>query len=127
MKIKAWIKDTTKRVKNKIKILFFALSDPNCPWYAKGFGYVVFAYALSPIDLIPDFIPILGYLDDVLLLPIGIWVFIKLVGNKRWDTYEEMLSDQKLELKKRWYFAIPIIMIWILAIFFFIMLFISKR
>jgi len=59
--------------------LWFASKHPLTPWYAKAIGIFVVAYALSPIDLIPDFIPILGYLDDVLLLPVLIWLVIKLI------------------------------------------------
>ena len=59
--------------------LWFAGKNPRTPWYAKALGVFVVAYALSPIDLIPDFIPVLGYLDDVLLLPGLIWVAIKLL------------------------------------------------
>lgn len=59
--------------------LWFAGKHRGTPWYAKALGIFVVAYALSPIDLIPDFIPVLGYLDDVLLLPCLIWLAIKLV------------------------------------------------
>jgi uncharacterized membrane protein YkvA (DUF1232 family) len=54
-------------------------ADPRVPWHAKVVALAVAAYALSPIDLIPDFIPVLGYLDDVLLLPLGVWLVLKLV------------------------------------------------
>lgn len=56
-----------------------AAREPRVPWYAKAIGGVVAAYALSPIDLIPDFIPILGYLDDLLIVPAGIWLAIRLI------------------------------------------------
>ena len=59
--------------------LWFALRHPRTPWPAKAIGWFVVAYALSPIDLIPDFIPVLGYLDDVLLLPGLIWLAIRLL------------------------------------------------
>ena len=58
--------------------LWFACRHPQTPWYAKALGIFVVAYALSPIDLIPDFIPVLGYVDDVLLLPGLIWLAIRL-------------------------------------------------
>ena len=58
-----------RRLKRDGVTLWFALRDPRTPWHAKALGAFVVAYALSPIDLIPDFIPVLGYLDDVLLLP----------------------------------------------------------
>lgn len=57
--------------------LWFAAKSPATPWYAKALGLFVVAYALSPIDLIPDFIPVLGYVDDILLLPALIWLAVK--------------------------------------------------
>lgn len=68
-----------KRVKRDGVTLWFAGKHPGTPWYAKAIGVFVVAYALSPIDLIPDFIPVLGYVDDVLLLPGLIWMAIKLL------------------------------------------------
>lgn len=68
-----------KRVKRDGLTLWFAGKHPKTPWYAKALGVFVVAYALSPIDLIPDFIPVLGYLDDVLLLPALIYLAIRLL------------------------------------------------
>jgi uncharacterized membrane protein YkvA (DUF1232 family) len=59
--------------------LYFALRDPRVPWYAKGFAAVIVAYAFSPIDLIPDFIPVLGYLDDFVIIPLGVALALKMV------------------------------------------------
>ena len=74
-KLKAW----ARRIKRDGVTLWFAGKHPRTPWYAKALGVFVVAYALSPIDLIPDFIPVLGYVDDVLLLPVLIWLTIKLL------------------------------------------------
>lgn len=79
MKISANLKAWAKRVKRDGLTLWFAGKNPRTPWYAKALGVFVVAYALSPIDLIPDFIPVLGYVDDVLLLPGLIWLAIKLL------------------------------------------------
>ena len=68
-----------KRVKRDGVTLWFAGKHPKTPWYAKALGLFVVAYALSPIDLIPDFIPVLGYVDDVLLLPGLIWLALRLL------------------------------------------------
>ncbi len=59
--------------------VWLAARDPRTPWYARAFGMLIAAYALSPIDLIPDFIPILGLLDDALLIPLGVWLFLKML------------------------------------------------
>jgi uncharacterized membrane protein YkvA (DUF1232 family) len=72
-------KQYAKGLKTEIYALYLAYQDPRTPWYARVFAACVAAYAFSPIDLIPDFIPILGYLDDLILLPIGIFFALKLI------------------------------------------------
>ncbi len=59
--------------------IWLAARDRRTPWYARAFGMLIAAYALSPIDLIPDFIPVLGLLDDALLIPLGVWLFLKML------------------------------------------------
>jgi uncharacterized membrane protein YkvA (DUF1232 family) len=71
-----------KVLKRDVITLWFALRHPQTPWYARGFAGVVTAYALSPIDLIPDFIPILGYLDDLIIVPAGVWLLLRMVPNQ---------------------------------------------
>ena len=74
-RIKSW----ARRIKRDGVTLWFAARHAGTPWHAKALGWFAVAYALSPIDLIPDFIPVLGYLDDVLLLPALIWLAVKLL------------------------------------------------
>jgi uncharacterized membrane protein YkvA (DUF1232 family) len=74
-KLRLW----ARTVKRDVVALYLAARDPRVPWYAKAVAACVAAYALSPIDLIPDFIPILGYLDDVILVPLGIALAIRLI------------------------------------------------
>jgi uncharacterized membrane protein YkvA (DUF1232 family) len=69
----AWI------IKRDVLALYFAARDPRVPWYAKALAFVVAGYALSPIDLIPDFIPVLGYLDDVIVVPLGILLVVRMI------------------------------------------------
>ena len=66
-------------IKRDVHALYLAARDPRVPWYAKALAVVVAAYALSPIDLVPDFIPVLGYLDDVILVPLGILLTVRLI------------------------------------------------
>jgi uncharacterized membrane protein YkvA (DUF1232 family) len=79
MRISHNLKTWAKRIKRDGVTLWFAGKNPRTPWYTKALGVFVVAYALSPIDLIPDFIPVLGYVDDVLLLPVLIWLTIRLL------------------------------------------------
>jgi uncharacterized membrane protein YkvA (DUF1232 family) len=71
--------DWAKRLKREGLTLWFAAKDPRTPWVARFLGAAVVAYAFSPIDLIPDFIPVLGYLDDLVLLPAMIWLAIRML------------------------------------------------
>ncbi len=73
--LKAW----ARGVKRDVVALYFAAHDPRVPWYAKAVAVAVAAYALSPIDPIPDFIPVLGHLDELVVLPLGIMLAIKLI------------------------------------------------
>ena len=72
-------KESARRLMRELHALYLAYKDPRVPWTAKVFCAIVVGYALSPLDLIPDFIPVLGYLDDLILLPVGIWLALKMI------------------------------------------------
>src|SRR5260370_15486704 len=72
--------------------VYRAARDPRVPWYAKVLAFCVAGYALSPIDLIPDFIPVLGYLDDLIIVPLGIWLVIALIPEDVMDEYRAVAS-----------------------------------
>jgi len=107
------LKDRAKKLKTDIPAVFLALKDKRTPWYAKILAAVIVVYALSPIDLIPDFIPVLGYLDDLILLPALITWCIKCIpGEVLVDCRsraEGMWGNGKPE---KWYYAIPFVLIW---------------
>ena len=111
------LKERTKKLKMDIPAIFLALKDKETPIIAKIFAGITVAYALSPIDLIPDFIPVLGYLDDVILLPAFVALTIKFIPNdileKKRKLSERMWENGK---PKKWYYAIPIVLIWILIV-----------
>ncbi|MBI3829169.1 MAG: DUF1232 domain-containing protein [Planctomycetes bacterium] len=91
-----------------------AMKHPRTPWYAKGVGALTLLYALAPIDLIPDFIPVIGYLDDFVLVPAGLWVTIKLVPNDVWAECEAEAARRELEKPpKDWRGVILIVFLWI--------------
>ena len=76
--IETW-KRRVRQLKAETYALYLAYRDPRVPWYARLFAALVVGYAFCPIDLIPDFVPVLGYLDDLLLVPLGIWLALKLI------------------------------------------------
>jgi uncharacterized membrane protein YkvA (DUF1232 family) len=73
------LKNWARVIKRDVHALYLASRDPRVPWYAKALAVAVAGYALSPIDLIPDFIPVLGYLDDLVIVPLGILLVIRLI------------------------------------------------
>ena len=72
-------KQWARIVKRDAHAIYLAARDPRVPWYAKALAFCVAGYALSPIDLIPDFVPVLGYLDDLIIVPLGILIVLKLI------------------------------------------------
>lgn len=115
------IKDKVKRLKKDIPAIFLALNHKSTPVIVKVFAGLTIGYALSPIDLIPDFIPVLGYLDDVIILPFLVAVTIKFIPKDVFDECrvkaEGMWSDGK---PKKWYYAIPVLLVWMFVILFII-------
>ena len=107
------LRDRAKKLKTDVPAVFLALKDKRTPWYAKITAGIVVIYALSPVDLVPDFIPVLGYLDDVIILPALIALTVKLIPKETFaecrECAEGMWSDGK---PKKWYYAIPFILIW---------------
>ena len=73
------LRDWAREIKRDVHALYLAARDPRVPWYAKAVALAVAAYALSPIDLIPDFIPVIGYLDDLIIVPLGILLAVRLI------------------------------------------------
>jgi uncharacterized membrane protein YkvA (DUF1232 family) len=73
------LKVRARVLKRETYVLYLAVRDPRTPWYARAVAGAVVAYALSPIDLIPDFIPVIGYLDDLIVVPLGIALALKLI------------------------------------------------
>lgn len=111
------IKEKANEIKKKLTILYLAFKHPKTPWYAKILIISVIAYALSPIDLIPDFIPVIGYLDDLLLIPFGITLSIKIIPKEVMRECEEN-NNNLLDMKSIGiYGAISVVIIWILIIY----------
>jgi uncharacterized membrane protein YkvA (DUF1232 family) len=108
-KIKAW----AQRLKQHILVLYFAYKDERVPWYAKFFTACVVAYALSPVDLIPDFIPIIGYLDDVIIVPLGIMLALKMIPDQVITECEGKAKEMMKKGKpKNWVAGSLILLLW---------------
>ena len=111
------LKQKSRNLKIEIYALFLAYRDPRVPWYAKAFVAIVVGYAFSPIDLIPDFIPVLGYLDDLVLIPLGVAVALKMIPEKIMEDCrirsKEVMSAKKPINRAA---AVVIIFIWLMLI-----------
>ena len=109
-KPKAW----ARAIRRDVVAVWIAARDPRVPWYAKALALAVAAYALSPIDLIPDFVPVLGYLDDLIIVPLGILLVIKLIP-------AELMAEFRAEAARRegaprsMVAAVVIVLTWIAA------------
>ena len=112
------LKERASSLKREIPAVFLALKDERTPVFTKILAAVTVAYALSPVDLIPDFVPVLGYLDDVLLLPGLIALTIKLIPRQVWERNRALSEGLwKDGRPKKWYYALPIVAIWLLVVF----------
>ena len=110
-RIKIW----ALALKRDTYAVYLAARNPDTPWYVKVLAAVVAAYAFSPIDLIPDFIPILGYLDDLILVPLGIWLVVSLIPEQAMAEYRARASEVMQRPHGGKIAAIAIILIWILG------------
>jgi uncharacterized membrane protein YkvA (DUF1232 family) len=108
----ASLKQKAHYLKMQTLTLYFASRDPRTPWYAKVLAGLVVAYAFSPIDLIPDFIPVLGLLDDLILLPAGITLAIRLIPKDAFEDAKRKSVEQTSKPVTRW-FVVVIVGIWL--------------
>ena len=108
------VKQWARAIKRDVVALWLAARDPRVPWHAKAVAGMVAAYALSPIDLIPDFIPILGYLDDLLIVPLGILLAVKLIPKPVMTDLRERALDQRKPTSRAG--LVAVILIWLVSI-----------
>src|SRR5512137_2573750 len=94
-------KERVRTLKTEVYALYLSSKDPRVPWYAKVLMALVIGYAISPIDLIPDFIPVLGQLDDLLIVPAGVALAIKLIPKDVMDEYRRKVKNQPMNAKAK--------------------------
>lgn len=109
-------KRRASQLKSETYALYLAYRDPRTPWYARAWAALVVGYAFSPIDLIPDFVPVLGYLDDLVLVPLGVLLALKMIPPDVWAESREracevMASDRPI----RWA-AVIVVLTWVLLL-----------
>jgi uncharacterized membrane protein YkvA (DUF1232 family) len=105
-------KQKARQLKTEVAALFIAVRHPAVPWYAKLLAAAVVAYALSPVDLIPDFIPVLGYLDDLILLPLGILLVRRLIPPAVLAECRERALREARSRETSWVAGAVIIALW---------------
>jgi uncharacterized membrane protein YkvA (DUF1232 family) len=110
------LRQWARAVKRDVHALYFAAGDPRVPWYAKVAAIAVAAYALSPIDLIPDFIPVIGYLDDIVIVPAGILLAVKLVPKELMSEFRATAASTEGERAIGRRGAVIIVLLWIVGL-----------
>ncbi|MDQ3389040.1 MAG: DUF1232 domain-containing protein [Gemmatimonadota bacterium] len=116
-------KGRARELRANARALYLAARDPRVPWYARACIFLVLAYAFSPIDLIPDFIPVIGFLDDLLLLPLGIALAVRLMPREIWLECQERASGEvQAERRHRWAGAGLVVLLWLLTVGFVVIL-----
>lgn len=114
-RFKAWI----AKLEQEVIALWFAYRHPDTPWHARLVAALVVGYAFSPIDLIPDFIPVIGLLDDALLVPLGIWIAVKLIPQSAYAAAREQARAWlagKHERPRNRIAAAAIVTLWVVAL-----------
>lgn len=116
MTLLAKLQSKARALKKEAYAIYLAARDPRTPWYAKLLIFFVVAHTFSPIDLIPDFIPILGYLDDLIITPGGIWLAVRLIPTEVLEEARAMASAQSVDRRVGIIGMGIILIVWILAI-----------
>jgi uncharacterized membrane protein YkvA (DUF1232 family) len=111
------LKERARQLKTDIPAVFLSLKSKETPLIAKILAGITIGYALSPIDLIPDFIPVLGYLDDLIILPVLVALTIRLIPGEMLERFRREAEGMWQNGKpKKWYYALPIVLVWLFMI-----------
>ncbi len=120
------LKEKTKSLETDIYALYKAYRDPRVPWYVKLIILLLLGYFISPIDLIPDFIPIIGYLDDILIVSVTIYLIIKLIPREVFQDCRNKAICEPISVKSKWIVTFSIIIIWFIMIYLIIKFFLPS-
>jgi uncharacterized membrane protein YkvA (DUF1232 family) len=109
-------KQKARALKIQTLTLYYAYRHPGTPWYAKVFTALVVAYAFSPIDLIPDFIPVLGYLDDLVIVPLGVYLAMKMIPLPVMESCKAKAEEKLEEMPRFLWMGVAVVGIWLIAL-----------
>jgi uncharacterized membrane protein YkvA (DUF1232 family) len=123
------MKAQARVLKKEVVAVYLAAKDPRTPWYARGLILLIVAYTLSPIDLIPDFIPVLGYLDDLIIVPGGIWLVIRMIPPEVLAEAHSAVAAGGVDRSAGRFGVAIIVLLWLAALIFAVYLFLhfTKR
>lgn len=110
------LKSRARALKNEAFAVYLAAKDPRTPWYAKALVFFVVAHTFSPIDLIPDFIPVLGYLDDLIITPGGLWLAVRLIPPEVLEDARVTVATQGVDGRVGYIGMAIIILMWIVIL-----------
>lgn len=110
------LKFRARALKNETFAVYLAAKDPRTPWFAKALIFFVVAHTFSPIDLIPDFIPVLGYLDDLIITPGGLWLAVRLIPPEVLEEARKTVTTQGIARSVGYIGAVVIVIVWIVIL-----------
>jgi len=116
MRVASFLKKRVEQLKRNTYALYLAYKDPRVPLYAKIFIVAVVGYVVSPLDLIPEFIPVIGYFDDLVILSAGIYFTVKIIPNDVWDDCKKRAVSEPIDRKLKWLGTFLIVFIYIFII-----------
>jgi len=111
------LKEKTKNIETDIYALYKAYRDPRVPWYVKAIILFLLGYFISPIDIIPDFIPVIGYIDDIIIISLAIYLIIKLIPAEVFQDCRNKAVCEPISVKSKWVVTFSIVIIWFVAIY----------
>ncbi len=112
-----------KRLKTDVHALFLACREPGVPWYAKALMALIIGYVVCPIDIIPDFIPVLGELDELILVPAGIALVVKLIPKSVMEECRRRAREEPINSRTKWIVMAIIVAVWVFAAYMVLRLF----
>ena len=110
------LKSRARALKNEVFAVYLAAKDPRTPWYARALIFFVVAHTFSPIDLIPDFIPVLGYLDDLIITPGGLWLAVRMIPPEVLEEARKTVATEGVGRSVGYVGAVIIVLMWIVIL-----------